>query len=136
PRRDLVGTDWGALGVVQTLRTVPKNAAKREDFVRALVEKGVDAPTAQWLAMSARRESDGFVFDLDLDAIQSMLDDYFSIDLWKEAEREDVHFIAGSKGSMPDEDRARTHATIVEAGHWVHVDAPDALLDFVAIRLD
>jgi pimeloyl-ACP methyl ester carboxylesterase len=135
PRKELIGTDWGALGVVKTLRTLPKSLPRRTDFVRALMDRGVDEPTSQWLAMSARPERDAFVLDLDLDAIQAMLEDYFSIDLWDVAARPNVHFIAGSRGSMPDEDRARTHAEIVDAGHWVHVDAPDALLEFVLVRI-
>jgi pimeloyl-ACP methyl ester carboxylesterase len=136
PRKELIGTDWGALGVVQTLRTLPKSLPKRTDFVRALIDKGIDEPTAQWLAMNARQEASAFVLDLDLDAIQEMLADYFTIDLWDAAAQPNVHFIAGSRGSMPDGDRERTHATILDAGHWVHVDAPEALLDVVLRVID
>lgn len=142
PRNDRVGTDWGAYGVIKTLRTLPPTMPARNDYVKALLDRGVDPTTAQWLAMSVRRRDDGaFDLPLDLEAIQAMLDDYFSTDLWPIATdppgRVKLTFIAGSDGSMPEEDRARTHAEIVEnAGHWVHVDAPDRLLEIVRSRLE
>lgn len=140
PHPELIGTDWGALGVVQTLRALPKRMPSRTDYTEALTLRGVDLPTALWLAMNARRKDDAFVLDLDLDAIQAMLGDYFSTDSWDIAlappGRVKVHFVAGSSGSMPDEDRARARAEIVDAGHWVHVDAPDALLDIVMTRIE
>jgi pimeloyl-ACP methyl ester carboxylesterase len=140
-RREVIGTDWGALGVVQILRALPKTLPKRTDYTQALVDRGIDAPTAQWLAMNATRREDGsFAMALDLDAIQAMLDDYFSRDLWDVAlappGQVKVHFVAGSRGSVPEEDRARAHAEIVDAGHWVHVDAPDALLEIVVSRIE
>jgi pimeloyl-ACP methyl ester carboxylesterase len=140
PRKELIGTDWGSLGVVKTLRALPKTMTKRNDYVQALLDRGIDAPTAQWLAMNVRRRDDGqFDLPLDLDAIQAMLDDYFSADLWPIVEhppgRVKLGFVAGTRGSMPDDDRARTHAEIVDAGHWVHVDAPDALLEIVRSRI-
>jgi pimeloyl-ACP methyl ester carboxylesterase len=142
PRLDLLGTDWGSLGVVKTLRALPKTMPRRNDFTQALVDRGIDLPTAQWLAMNVRRREDGlFDLPLDLDAIREMLDDYFTVDLWDVVERApgrvNITFVAGAQGSVPEEDRVRAHAEIVEnAGHWVHVDAPDRLLEIVRSRLE
>lgn len=137
PREELIGTDYGAYDVIRTLRTLPKTLPKRNDYLDALTAAKIEINTARWLAMNVRRREDGlFDLPLDLDAIQQMLDDYFSVDLWDAAEKPNVHFVAGSRGSMSDEDRARTRAEIVDAGHWVHVDAPDRLLEIVRSRLE
>ena len=137
PRKDRIGTDYGAYDVIRTLRTLPKTLPKRDDFIRTLTKAKIEINTAQWLAMNVRRREDGlFDLPLDLDAIHQMLDDYFSVDLWDAAEKPGVHFVAGSRGSMSEEDRARTRAEIVDAGHWVHVDSPDRLLAIVRSRLE
>lgn len=135
---------FGPLAVLDALRALGGPFARRPDFADALERGGLDGATARWLAMSVLREAPGgFAVALDLDAIEAMLADYFARDLWDVAlappGRVAMRFVLGARGSVPEEDRARLRAAAardparvscreLDAGHWVHVDAPEALL--------
>ena len=97
--------------------------------------------------VSARSESPER-FAVDLDAVKAMLDDYFALDRWDVIEsppgRAHLTFVMGELSPvLLPEDRARLRAAaanrpdrvacheIARAGHWVHVDAPHALLEIV-----
>jgi hypothetical protein len=84
---------------------------------------------------------------LDLAAIRSLLDSYFETDLW------DIAFdpalpgtlevvIAQRSGSLSPADRARlqaapphVHVNFVDADHWLHIEAPLAVVELLASRL-
>jgi pimeloyl-ACP methyl ester carboxylesterase len=103
-----------------------------------------------WLAMNVRpvTNSTRFVFQIDIPAVRAMMDDYFEIDLWDVLEHPEpgrqTHLITGGQSEVvdpPDLERARrcprtTVDVLPEAGHWVHVDAPDALRELVLGYLD
>ena len=101
-----------------------------------------------WLAMNVRPlpNTSRFVFRIDIDGIRALLDDYFRIDLWDVLERSDgprVRLVVGGTSGVVDaadqaRARAAPHATVdlIEgAGHWVHVDSPDALRRIVVDEL-
>jgi pimeloyl-ACP methyl ester carboxylesterase len=134
--------------VLRTLRDVPQPLPSRERFVEIVMDHGHPRGIGDWLAMNLRPSEDGFRLRLDLDAVEALLDDYLSVDLWPVLERaagaRDFHVVvAGRSDAFDDADRARlaalaareprVHAHLVEgAGHWVHVDAPDALFELLA----
>ena len=85
---------------------------------------------------------------LELPAIRQLLQDYFVVDAWPVVEsppgRARVHMIVADRSNVLDaDDRARAqraaaahpgrvfYQVIPDAGHWVHVDAPDALVDAI-----
>ncbi len=94
--------------------------------------------------MNVEAEGDDYVLRLDLDAIGALLDDYFAIDLWPVLESPPescrVAMIVGGASTVFDDDdlaraeriadaREDTRLEVIEgAGHWVHVEAPEALL--------
>jgi esterase len=135
--------------VLRTLEALPARFAARGDFIRALEQRSIDSATAAWLAMSLVRTDDGFTLGLDLAAIRSMLADYFARDFWPELERTDreTHLVAAERSFVwepADWKRLADLAAhnphfhlhrIPEAGHWVHVDAPDALAALFATAL-
>lgn len=120
--------------------------ATREEVVRAIEASGQDRATAQFLATNFDRTADGrYELAIDLDAIRALLDDYFALDLWDLVEsppgRAAIDLVAGGRSSVLDAsdlDRVRRAAAVhparvalhvvPDAGHWIHVDAPDALL--------
>lgn len=133
------------LAVVAMLRALPSSWASRDAFVAAVVAEGRSVTLARWLAMNlAPSVADSFTLRLDLDAISALLDDYFAVDLWpvlsEPPEDARVSIVVGGASTIfDDEDLARAHAiaearegttleVIEGAGHWVHVDAPDALI--------
>ena len=134
----------GVREIVELLRELPESFPDRNSFTSWAEERGVSRPTAMWLAMNVRQDADGrFVFRVDIASIRAMMGDYFKVDLWPVIEDPaylmTTHLIAGGKSEVIDaDDRARaerapraTIDVIRDAGHWVHVDAPDELRQLV-----
>eukprot|EP00397_Hematodinium_sp_SG-2012_P040562 GEMP01044466.1.p2 GENE.GEMP01044466.1~~GEMP01044466.1.p2 ORF type:complete len:152 (+),score=44.13 GEMP01044466.1:585-1040(+) len=114
-----------------------------------LGESSEGTSVAQWLSMNVRTSSgsDRFRFQLDVARIEALMEDYFQIDLWDTlGEKTQVRthlIIAGKSPLYKPEDRARAFALAEErkervtatlfekAGHNVHVDAPQELLDLL-----
>ncbi|MDH5491735.1 MAG: alpha/beta fold hydrolase, partial [Myxococcales bacterium] len=123
-------------------------------FVAGLAAAGIERGLGRWLAMNLRRDpaGSGWRFGPDLDAIEALLDDYFALDLWPALEalpeRTRACLVLGSRSSIfGPADRARAEAlcagssrvsmqVIAGAGHWVHMDRPDALLALLAAAPD
>lgn len=133
----------GTLRVVELLSQLRGVFPTREAFVAELLERDQTRELATWLAMNLEREGEGFRFGLDIDAVRAMLDDYLAQDLWDVVEtppgRVQLEVIVGDDSTVVDAaDRARlasaeqrqperVHVHVVAgAGHWVHVDQPDA----------
>jgi len=137
--------------VFELLARLPERFAARGDFVEQLVAEGVAAAVAQWLAtnlVASEPDAQTWRFGLDLDRIQALLQDFSAVDLWPAVEAEAeagarVSLILGGRSeAVFGEQRERAEAlaragriaveTIANAGHWVHVDQPDALLAALA----
>lgn len=146
-RPDTRGSE-STVKIVSLLQRLPPRFPTRDSFIQEVMNAGNDRAIAMWLAMQVRpaKEGDGYEWRLDLPAIRQMLDDYFSRDEWDVLEHTDadVHLVIGGKSSVIDAaDRARaaelaalptrhlTLHTLADAGHWVHVDAPNELLEIV-----
>ena len=131
--------------VIRTLEALPRQWASRDAFIAAMVEAGQPPPIAKWLAMNLRRTDRGErIFGPDLGVIRDLIDDYASADSWdvlealpKECTLDLV--IGGQSEVFSASDRERVGQlanrnsnisvhVIERAGHWVHVDAADALL--------
>ncbi|NNE17261.1 MAG: alpha/beta hydrolase, partial [Myxococcales bacterium] len=123
----------------------------REAFVESLTKAGQPRAIAEWLAMNLRRTNDGGRrFGPDLSVIRTLIEDYARTDCWDIVEAPPPGCLLGivvggeSEAFSPaDRERAATVAErnpqvsvdVVEgAGHWVHVDAPDALLALLTSR--
>ena len=120
----------------------------RDAFVDAVTGAGQPEPIAQWLAMNLRRTADGGrEFGPDLSAVNDLIEDYARTDCWDVVEalpeRATLDFVIGGRSSaFSESDRARLAAieerdarvsshVIDEAGHWVHVDTPDAMVSLL-----
>lgn len=123
----------------------------REAFVDAVVEAGQPKPIAQWLAMNLHRNADGTrSFGPDLQAIHALIEDYARTDLWPMVESvpdgASLEVVIGGRSAMFSEpDRARVQAvaaqdsrvhvhSVQDADHWVHVDAPEAVVALLTSR--
>jgi len=138
-----VREDDSALAIVDILKSLPSSFTSIQEFVAALEGHHLARDLAQWLAGSLTRENNEYRFNLDLNEIQTLALDYFARDLWEVVESPPgnvrLHLVIGSQSdtySLADRERAiriaatnpRVFASIVPSGHWVHVDAPDALM--------
>jgi pimeloyl-ACP methyl ester carboxylesterase len=133
--------------MLELMERLPREWARRDDFVAAIVADGQALSLATWLAMNLSPTPTGrFALRLDLGAIRALLADYYVRDLWSaldDARFGDVEVvIADGSGTVSASDRARlahspphVHVHHLDAGHWLHVDNPTALVDLFATRL-
>lgn len=118
----------------------------RERFYELLQEQGFSRRIIDWLAMNVRRADDGYRLRLDLRVIRGLLEDYFQRDLWPVIDGperpEGAHFhvvLGGRSEAVPEPDKARFQElaqagalrlyTLPEAGHWLHAEDPEGLLN-------
>jgi pimeloyl-ACP methyl ester carboxylesterase len=124
--------------VLALLAGLPRHWAKRADFVRA-VQASPDGALADWLAMSLVPDGDGLRLRLEADLLRALLADYYARDLWPAVEDPAMPgalrlVAAGRSRSVSADDRARAAAAprtsidVVDAGHWLHAEAPDAIV--------
>jgi len=145
------------LRVLGALRRHPGPFSSRAEATERLLGDGLSSGLSNWLVMSLDRSpgSDALTWRFDLDAIETLLTDYFSTDLWpflEEWARVSAHQVPRFEllvaehsdrwsGSMrqraahlPSGGPVRVHE-LEAAGHWVHVDNPDGLLRIMTAHL-
>jgi pimeloyl-ACP methyl ester carboxylesterase len=135
------------VAVLELMERLPRIWARREDFVAAVMAAGHEAGLAQWLAMNVvPAAGSGLALRLDLELVRAMLADYFARDLWAAAldpAGGALEIVIAERSSTLDAaDRARlerapphVHAHRVDAGHWLHIEAPATLIDLFAAHL-
>ncbi len=145
--------DNSVRAVWESMRALDGPWPRRDDFVAAMVERGHGLALAQWVAMNLGPVGDdvggGLRLALDLDAVRSLLHDYYAIELWTAVEDPalpgEVRMVVGGRSttvSAADRERlaalpasARVHTHVVDAGHWLHIDAPAAVIELLATHL-
>lgn len=142
-RPERVGSEQ-TMAIIAMLESAPTSFATRTEFITFVHAQGYSRAIADWLAMNLARADQGFRLRVDLAQIRALLDDYFTLDLWPVVEHAsaqiDLVIAAQSDVYGPRELReaeslaAHSHGRVrvqrvKDAGHWVHVDAPAAVLD-------
>lgn len=148
-RPDRRGSE-ASLAALDTLDAIGAEWPTREAFLAAVMAAGHDRGMAAWLAMNLEHASAGFRLRVDVAAVRSLLDGYFQADLWSVVEaapagRRTTLILGGASGVMDAPELARLDAVAARggcevvvvpgAGHWVHVDAPDATVAAVVAAL-
>ena len=144
------------LKVIELLGAAPPSYASREAFAAHFRAEGLEPGIVAWLGMNlvAGPNGEGFVFRIDLRAVHELLDDYLFRDLFPVVENpiqgsptKFVFFAGELSQTLDDDARARLREdarampdrvaleVIPGAGHWVHVDAPDALRKAIEAHL-
>jgi pimeloyl-ACP methyl ester carboxylesterase len=151
PATDTPRTGGTTAMVLQALRASTGPYADRRDFVQQLESRGVERPVAAWLAKNLERRDGQLIFGLSLDGLQAMLADHDRRDYWGVLEEPPAgvtfdFVLAGRQSVVTAADRLRLEALagagrvrvhdLPDAGHWVHVDAPQAMLDLLAAALE
>lgn len=130
--------------LLATMDRLPRTWPSRDAYVAAIVADGHAVALAQWLAMSLRDAGGGvLVSRLDVAQIRALLADYDACDAWDAvAPPGEVEVIAATRESaLEASDLVRLGAMAnvrvhrVDAGHWVHADAPDAVVELLATEL-
>ena len=126
--------------VLSWLRAVPFPVQKRSEVKQFLLERGASAMVSQWMTSNLIRTENGFVWRFNLDGIEQMLTDYFIQDLWHVLEfpntQISTHLVRalksdrwGIKSIEKLESLSSEQYYTLDAGHWLHVDNPEDLLD-------
>lgn len=141
------GSAWR---VIEIVRALPDTFESRDQVADALEREGYARGVGQWLAMNLERTDSGFRWKLDWDGVEAMLRDYFRTDVWRMIEDPpagtEVHVIRATKSDAVDveaqerirqagERTGRVSLHEVDAGHWLNVDNPDAVLDLLVAHL-
>ncbi len=131
--------------VLRLLESLPATWPSRDAFVAAVVDAGQPREIAQWLGISVQPRNDQYALRLDLAVVRALLDDYFAQDYWSclVDHRAPIDFVVASRGNtLSADDMARlelapphVHATVLDARHWLNVDAPGPLVDLLVERL-
>ncbi|MDY7232225.1 alpha/beta fold hydrolase [Hyalangium rubrum] len=124
--------------VLNVLLQAPDSAPSRREMRAALVGRELSEPLADWLVMNLTSTPEGGVrWRFDRQALSELHGRVNGTDLWPAVERPGarVRCIRGGRARyVSDADVRRMEAagcpvaTLPEAGHFVHVDAPQALL--------
>lgn len=147
PRSDALDDPGNTVAhVLALMERLPKTWARRDDFTSAIVADGHEPALASWLAMNLVPQGDQLVLRLDLAAVREMLADYYARDLWEGVLRDgpgDVELVIADRSrTISAADRARlatapphVHVHHIDAGHWLHIEAADAVIELFATRL-
>jgi esterase len=146
PSRATLDPSSTVMRVLDVMERTARGWARREDFVAAIVREGHDEGLAHWLAMSLVPEPSGtLALRFDFAALREMLADYHATDLWDalEAPGGDVEVVVAERSpSLSAADLGRlaaapphVHVHRILAGHWLHIDAPAAVVDLFASHL-
>lgn len=141
--------------VLSTLLQTRGPFQSRQQALSELGAHGLSTGLCNWLATSLEKDGDQLRWRFELDAIHELLSDYFAVDYWDDLVRVagdtvphsphyDLLVAANSdrwSGSMRERARTLERSPRMEvhwlenAGHWVHVDNPDGLLEILATHL-
>jgi pimeloyl-ACP methyl ester carboxylesterase len=93
--------------------------------------------------MNLEPDGGAYRLRLDLDAVGELLADYYRRDLWSALESGPgrAHLVIAARSRALDADDRRRAAALpiathtIEAGHWLHMEAPDPLLALFSAEL-
>ncbi len=131
----------GTRQVLDVLLAAPEAAADRREMRGFFTGQGLSPALADWLLMNLRAEGGQVTWRIDRHALAALHDGFQRDDLWSVVESRAVPtrcIRGGASRYVNDADAARMDAagcpvtTLGEAGHYLHVDALDALIDALA----
>lgn len=134
--------------VIRAVRSVPMPAQSRKEVVDHLTQSAsLPGGLAEWMATNLKREGALYHWRFDLDGIEELMVDYFKVDLWGYLEQSrvfpQIELVIAERSSrwtkafraraaaLGPETKVKVHS-LNNAGHWVHVDNPNGLLEMMA----
>lgn len=142
---DTFPADNEVVTVITALRRIPMPLATHAEVAEILQDMGFSAALAQWMTTNLQPDGEGgYVWRFDLDGVEAMILNYARVDGWPVIEHPpvDLHVVRAGRGDRwpPEEVRRLAAAPVqshllADSGHWVHVDAPEALRVLLASHL-
>lgn len=151
PGPQIAGEEHEVARVMTAVRALPAPITKRQQVVTSLLEQGLSRGLATWMTTNIERDGDHYRLTLDLDGIEQLVADYFERDLWPYLEssaetRPECHLVLAENSDrwneemrqraegLADQGKIALHH-VADAGHWLHVDNPAALLTLLERQL-
>jgi pimeloyl-ACP methyl ester carboxylesterase len=126
------------------LQTAPREAPSREPFKQHLRAGGIPDALVEWQMLNLAHEGGVYRWRIDPAALARLHPRVNAADLWPAVEGARGYAVRAVRGErspyVSAEDVRRLEAagatvdTLAGAGHFVHVDALDALVDVLARR--
>jgi esterase len=135
--------DGSAVRMMAALRAEGGPFDTREQAESALMAHGFVRPVARWMTTNLAQTDGRWRWTFDLNGLDDLLADFFRTDLWKVVEEPpgelQLHFVKAVESSVLSEAdcerieaaaaaTGRVHLHRVQGGHWLNMDAPDAIL--------
>jgi esterase len=135
--------------MLELLRRLPPSFETRDAGVAALEAEGLERPLAQWMATNLVEVDGAYRLRIDLDDMEALLRDFFRVDLWGVIESPPdelvVHVVKASASNVLDGDalrrveaaaaNERVHLHVVEGGHWLNAENPQAVEELLVGHL-
>jgi pimeloyl-ACP methyl ester carboxylesterase len=131
------GSAWDML---QAVRALPPRFASRDEAQAGLRAHGYEVAVAQWMTTNLVRDGDGFRWQLDFDAMERLLLDFFATSMWPVLESPDpahaIHILKATESNAIAADTLdriaaatgpHVHLHEREGGHWIHAERPDVV---------
>lgn len=131
-----------AFDVMDVLERVPFPVSSRKALVDALTNLGMSNALALWMTTNLIDGTDGLYLNFDPADLRVLLHDFVALDCWpvlgRIHDRVVVHAVAAEHGERVRSEKDRftkmvaergTFEILKDAGHFVHVDNPDGLID-------
>lgn len=137
-----------AAEMLEVVKKIPAHFASRDEAIAALMANGIAKPTAQWMATNLIEEQGSYRWRFRLASMESLLEDFFRTDLWAVLENPPadltIHLVRASESSLLSDatltraeaaqgERMKLH--VVDGGHWLNADNPDALVALLTDNL-
>lgn len=131
------GASTGSRGVLDVLLEAPDRAESRDEMRAHLKSTRLAPALVEWMLTNLQATDDGYRWRLDREALDEAFDRLNAVDLWEAIERRDRPFtcIRGARSPfVSDKDALRMKEngvrviTIQGSGHYLHVDALEALV--------
>ena len=141
------GQDGDVEHVIRAVQDFPVPTPNRQALMQYLADRGFSDTLARWMTTNLRRTPDGFDWTFATRELLPMLAAYREVDLWPFIEHaplnQSIHIVrAADSDRWTTEDLGRldelfpAHAHVLpDAGHWLHVDNPEALAQLLALSL-
>lgn len=130
--------------VLQAVLAAPSQAENREVFTRFFQDFGLSKGLTEWIGMNIVAHEGGYRWRIDRQALGDLLYRGRTEELWAAIERPDprVSVVWGAESTIvqPEDlermQRAGCHTARIDgAGHFLHVDKPEATLDAIVASL-
>ena len=135
--------------MIDACQSMPTPLETRAGVIDYFTTRGFSLGVAQWMTTNLKRTSLGFEWRFNLEGIQDLIQDYWSIDGWALLEEiprsTQLYLLRAERGLRWSDEAIQRIAAVAphistpileDSGHWVHVDQLDALIDMLDILND